>query len=412
MKGLHEKKEIIIQRKFFRTMSPLKNLISLQQKIRIRLIRLKLNKAEHLIGYNFLKEILSENIDDAEKKNLYLCKIKENLQAFLSIKEFISNNENNVQNPLEFLQGLEMVLNNFKEGSFLHIYSLFIKARVYYCYEDFNQALIGLKTIETNTGKNYVFDEFRLLGFFYQGKNYQSLKNYKEALKCYLKTLQLSWKIKDKNQELLVYDYLGLIYYYLGDIEKAKIFHEKMALGKLEKDKEFKRYALNLYHQGVRNSLLLKKLEKTFRKAFISHINNSKIEVFFEEKQKVIDHELNIEMKKLEKEGKITKPLYGIGAFIYKNEGYFKKKLEFKIKRIEENKINEKKLMTHCSYNRNYENFAMIGYVHDKFQKVTYKSNKNNQKTVGKLLKKINIEINRGVYDLEDFESLLNKEFL
>jgi len=412
VKGLHEKKEIIIQRKFFRTMSPLKNLISLQQKIRIRLIRLKLNKAEHLIGYNFLKEILSENIDDAEKKNLYLCKIKENLQAFLSIKEFISNNENNVQNPLEFLQGLEMVLNNFKEGSFLHIYSLFIKARVYYCYEDFNQALIGLKTIETNTGKNYVFDEFRLLGFFYQGKNYQSLKNYKEALKCYLKTLQLSWKIKDKNQELLVYDYLGLIYYYLGDIEKAKIFHEKMALGKLEKDKEFKRYALNLYHQGVRNSLLLKKLEKTFRKAFISHINNSKIEVFFEEKQKVIDHELNIEMKKLEKEGKITKPLYGIGAFIYKNEGYFKKKLEFKIKRIEENKINEKKLMTHCSYNRNYENFAMIGYVHDKFQKVTYKSNKNNQKTVGKLLKKINIEINRGVYDLEDFESLLNKEFL
>ena len=412
MKGLHEKKEVVIQRKLFRGMSPLKNLITLQQKIRIRLIRLKLNKAEHMIGYNFLKEILSENIDDAEKKNLYLCKIKEHLQAFLYIKEFISNNENNVQNPLEFLKGLEMVLKDFKEGSFLHIYSLFIKGRVHYCYEDFNQALISLKTIEAITVKNYLFDEFRLLGFFCQGKNYQSLKNYKEALNCYLKTLQLSWKIKDKNQELLVYDYLGLTYYYLGDIEKAKVFHEKMALGKLEKDKEFKKYAINLYHQGVRNSLLLKKLEKTFRKALISHIENIKIDVFLEEKPKVIDHELNIEMRKLENEGKITKPLYGIGAFLYKNEGYFKKKLKFKIKRIAENQINEKQFMTHCSYNRNYENFAMIGFVHDKFQKISYKSNKINQKTVGKLLKKIIVEINHGLYDLEDFGSLLEKELL
>ena len=33
---------------------------------------------------------------------------------------------------------------------------------------------------------------------------------------------------------MLAYDYLGLIYYYLGNIKTGEILHKRMALGKTE----------------------------------------------------------------------------------------------------------------------------------------------------------------------------------
>ena len=49
-----------------------------------------------------------------------------------------------------------------------------------------------------------------------------------------LKMLQMSWVCNQGRYELLAYDLIGLQYYYLGDLERAKQFHNKMAEGRIE----------------------------------------------------------------------------------------------------------------------------------------------------------------------------------
>lgn len=391
-----------------------KRFISLGQKIRIRHIKLKLNKSKHIIGYNFLKEFLTENPgDDNEKKMLYLEKIKDHLLGLLYIKETLILNEKHFQDPLFFFNQLDSSFKSFKEGSFLYIYSSFTLARFYCTYEDYYKAISCLKSMETCLIKQ-TSEEFRLLNYYYQGKNYKGLQMYKESLKYFFLGLQLSWKLHDKNQELSIYDQIGLVYYYLGNISIAKIFHDKMTLGQYESDKEFKKYAISLYNQRILNSNLQNKLDKTFKKALISHINsiNSSSNLHMEEKPKMMDHKLNVELKKLELQGKIYRPLNKIGEFMQKNDLYFekrKKKLNWSICQ-KEPQINSKILLTQTSFNRNFQNFSSVNINQEKFQNISYKSNITNQKFVLKLIKKIKKELNDGLLDLEDFANLIEKD--
>lgn len=43
-----------------------------------------------------------------------------------------------------------------------------------------------------------------------------------------------AWKLREKNDELLAYELLGKYYFYVGQIEKAKEFHERMIRGNCE----------------------------------------------------------------------------------------------------------------------------------------------------------------------------------
>ncbi|CAD8178280.1 unnamed protein product [Paramecium pentaurelia] len=50
----------------------------------------------------------------------------------------------------------------------------------------------------------------------------------------FTKYLMSAWKLNEKNHELYAYDLLGKYYFYVGQIEKAKQFHEKMIGGYCE----------------------------------------------------------------------------------------------------------------------------------------------------------------------------------
>ncbi len=51
--------------------------------------------------------------------------------------------------------------------------------------------------------------------------------------------LQYSWKYNHKNLEIKSYDFLGIVYYNLNDLMRAKFFHNKMALYDYETDDSF-----------------------------------------------------------------------------------------------------------------------------------------------------------------------------
>jgi tetratricopeptide (TPR) repeat protein len=68
------------------------------------------------------------------------------------------------------------------------------------------------------------------------GHCYKLIKNYKLALVNYKKMLQLAWELKDENAELIAYDGIGMQYFYLGAVDKARYYHERMWKGVYEND--------------------------------------------------------------------------------------------------------------------------------------------------------------------------------
>jgi len=60
------------------------------------------------------------------------------------------------------------------------------------------------------------------------------LKYHKTALVYFTKFLYVAWEIDSPKDELLAYDYIGIQYYYMGKLEKAEFFHNRMVGGKLE----------------------------------------------------------------------------------------------------------------------------------------------------------------------------------
>lgn len=63
---------------------------------------------------------------------------------------------------------------------------------------------------------------------------YQNLCNYSIALIYFGKMLRLAWYLKDIDSELKAYDFIGIQFFYSGQLDKAKYYHNKMIHGNLE----------------------------------------------------------------------------------------------------------------------------------------------------------------------------------
>jgi hypothetical protein len=46
--------------------------------------------------------------------------------------------------------------------------------------------------------------------------------------------LKLSWVLNDRNYELLSYDMIAVVLYYMRDLQRAMFFHEKFVKGEYE----------------------------------------------------------------------------------------------------------------------------------------------------------------------------------
>ena len=58
------------------------------------------------------------------------------------------------------------------------------------------------------------------------------LKMYKMSIRYFGKFLACAWYNNNVDSELLAYDYLGVGYFYEGDLDKAQYYHQKMIYGK------------------------------------------------------------------------------------------------------------------------------------------------------------------------------------
>jgi len=63
---------------------------------------------------------------------------------------------------------------------------------------------------------------------------YKELNFHREALASYKKVLQLAWSLNENKIELETYDLIGMQYYYLENLDKARYYHTRMMKGILE----------------------------------------------------------------------------------------------------------------------------------------------------------------------------------
>ena len=72
------------------------------------------------------------------------------------------------------------------------------------------------------------------------GNVYKFLYQYQKAILCYKKMIEMAWILGNRPVELRGYDHIGIQYFYLGNKEKAKYYHERMIYGLYEKETKIK----------------------------------------------------------------------------------------------------------------------------------------------------------------------------
>mgnify|MGYP003879805463 FL=1 len=127
-----------------------------------------------------------------------------------------------------------------------NVAALKLQAKILMKYKDFYRAISNYKAIKQtsdsnidfasqNTKANHSYLVHKLSSYKNIGKCFQDIQNYKRALFYFVKMLQTAWLLKNQQSELLAYDFIGIQYYYLGDIDKANYYHHKLIIGEGEK---------------------------------------------------------------------------------------------------------------------------------------------------------------------------------
>jgi tetratricopeptide (TPR) repeat protein len=74
----------------------------------------------------------------------------------------------------------------------------------------------------------------KMVAYELMGQCYTDIKEYTLALKCHKKQLEISWISNDENQELRAYEFIGKVYFYMGEIYKCKMYHDRSQFGIIE----------------------------------------------------------------------------------------------------------------------------------------------------------------------------------
>jgi tetratricopeptide (TPR) repeat protein len=104
---------------------------------------------------------------------------------------------------------------------------------IYMHFNDIRNAIRQYE-IEKNLAEQHQLYELKMQAYRRLGKCHQLLRNYKEALICFKKMLELAWETNSLKDELLAYDFIAMQYFYLGDVERSAYYHDRMSAGKYE----------------------------------------------------------------------------------------------------------------------------------------------------------------------------------
>ena len=115
----------------------------------------------------------------------------------------------------------------------LQLYSLQVYANICIQLSDFTKAIRILRYYISQSRSAKLYKN-RMRAYELLANCYSKVSNPLLSLNCYVRMLELAWFVESKEVELAAYDQIGMQYYYLGNVEKAKYFHEKMMQAEIE----------------------------------------------------------------------------------------------------------------------------------------------------------------------------------
>ena len=138
----------------------------------------------------------------------------------------------------------------------LTIRSLLLHAKIILMLQDVYKAIIIYKNCK-KLAVNFQLFHYLISCYKGLGRCFQYLKQYSLALNYFAKMLQCSWKLNDKDHEILSYDLIGMQFFYLGDLEKSKYYHQRMVDGEIEpENSNVRKLAVTRFlHKKPKNSV-------------------------------------------------------------------------------------------------------------------------------------------------------------
>ena len=110
-----------------------------------------------------------------------------------------------------------------------------IKGEIYLEFKDFNNALKSFVDLKHYCDEKGKFKE-KVICYEQIGICHRILNDHYSAIKYFRRQLGLAWDQKDEKSEVSACDNLAIEYYYLGDLDKASYFNDRMMRGKVESD--------------------------------------------------------------------------------------------------------------------------------------------------------------------------------
>ena len=208
------------------------------------------------------EEIMQKNLkiktseDDEEMNSFTLLQTRcQNLIEL--IHKAIKNRKDKVtlDNTFVLMGNLALKTQNIE----IYISTLKVKGKIGLMYGDVYRAIGDFKTIKKIADQNKLY-LIKLKAYKHLALCFQKIENYKMAILYNFKLLQTAWLCNNVKYELLAYDNIGILYYYEGDIPKAKFYHEKMMSGAIEpKNSKLRQLGITkLTNKMVENSLAKK----------------------------------------------------------------------------------------------------------------------------------------------------------
>ena len=190
-------------------------------------------QSEQILNRNFLLDIYNTNIEmlrvSISKVDAAMKNIRAKYQVLdLIISEFVS-------------AGLK------SHNTQLHLAALRLQGKIQMKFSEFAKAITVYKLIRRladfhfdakasnllNETNSYYLQQ-KLFAYKRLARCYQELQNYRLSIFYYTKMLQTAWLLKSVDDELFIYDGLGVQHYYLGDLQKSEYYHDRAMKGLAE----------------------------------------------------------------------------------------------------------------------------------------------------------------------------------
>lgn len=184
-------------------------------------------------NYNDAMQYAQRRREIHEKIGKSLPEVYDDLEEIFSFKARECNQKGNYKQAIFLYEKLKEIHDRkHNTDGLLEVYG--ILGNLYYETSQIRNAVSYFNKYK-DLAENKKQYKKKMSAFKQLGICHQVIKDYKTALVNFKLLLQLAWKEENIEMELTAYDYMSIQYFYLGDLDGARYYHNRIWKGATEK---------------------------------------------------------------------------------------------------------------------------------------------------------------------------------